>query len=139
MDRRPPEPAALVDFDAINPGDVLPTVQFEIGAAETRAYLLATRSAAAAADAHIAPPLALVALALAAMTERMPLPPSAQHVGQEVTFEAPVRIGATVRARFVLEARRATGRQALSVFTFELYDRDCRCAYGRLTLRHLAA
>lgn len=138
MDGRPPEPAALVDFHAIAPGALLPTVEFAIGAAETRAYLLATGSAADV-DARIAPPLALVALALAAMTERMPLPPSAQHVGQEVTFEAPVRVGATVCARFTLEARRATGRQALSVFTFELYERDCRCAHGRLTLRHLAA
>lgn len=138
MDRRTDTPGELVDFDTLRPGEELPPVEFEMSAAAARAYLLATGSATSAGP-EIAPPLALVALALAAMTDRMPLPPSTQHVGQEVWFAAAVPIGATVRARFTLEARRVAGRLTVSVFRFELDEERSLCARGTIMLRHVAA
>ena len=123
-----------MDFEALQPPVRLPPVEFRVTGDVARAYLQAT--GAALLPEAPAPPLALVALALAAMTERMPLPPSTLHVGQEVSFFAPVPLDATVRATFRLDARRGTGTHLLSSFHFELYVGERSHAAGRIQLRH---
>src|SRR5258708_35900838 len=99
MPGRPPTPslAATVDYHALVAGEVLPEVSFAAGLSEVDEYQHATGDES---PRRLVPPLALVALALAAMTERMPLPPSTVHAGQSVTFHCPVPMGSIIAVRF---------------------------------------
>lgn len=128
---------AVIDFGAVRAGDSLPTVAFCVDAQSAGQYALAT--ADTSAPCQQAPPLALVALALAAMTEIMPLPPSTIHVGQDVEFVAAVPIGSVVTADFRLDSRRCVRAQAVSSFSFALRADGRCCATGRVILRTSAS
>ncbi|MGE0227454.1 MAG: hypothetical protein AB7U23_02955 [Dehalococcoidia bacterium] len=128
---------AMIDFGSVRVGDWLPSVEFRVDAAAATRYAAATANGTDSPP--IAPPLALVALALAAMTELMPLPPSTIHVGQDVDFSAGVAIGSVVRAGFRLDWRRCARDQVVSSFSFELAVGRERCAHGRVLLRTGAA
>ncbi len=138
MNRQHAAPAiAGVDFGRVRIGESLPVVEFCVDERTVDHYALATTGACGpSADA---PPLALVALALAAMTEVMPLPPSTIHVGQDVDFLAPVAVGSVVTARFQLDRRRGAGNQVFSSFSFDLAAGRQLCARGRLVLRTSAS
>lgn len=125
--------ATAIDFGAVGAGESLPTVEFRVDEYSAGQYALAT--ADTSAPCQQAPPLALVALALAAMTEIMPLPPTTIHVGQDVEFVAAVPIGSVVTADFRLDSRRCVRDQAVSSFSFVLEAGGRRCARGRVILR----
>ncbi|MEZ4554526.1 MAG: hypothetical protein AB7L91_01220 [Dehalococcoidia bacterium] len=127
----------MIDFGAVRVGDSLPSVEFCVDQEAATRYASATANGAH--SPRLTPPLALVALALAAMTEVMPLPPSTIHVGQDVDFTAGVAIGSVVRAGFRLDWRRCTRDQVVSSFSFELAVDRKRCAHGRVLLRTGAA
>ncbi len=128
---------ATIDFGSIRAGEWLPTVDFCVDELAARRYAVATTTAAAATPQFI-PPLALVALALAAMTELMPLPPSTMHVGQDVEFTSAVRVGSVVEARFRLDWRRCSTDRVVSSFSFDLTADGEPCAHGRVLLRSSA-
>ncbi len=123
----------LVDFATVCVGESLPAVHFCVDAGSAAAYAQATSSGDEVC--RHAPPLALVAFALAAMTDTMPLPPSTIHVGQDAAFTSAVPIGATVTACFALQSRRRILEQFVSVFSFVLETEDRECGNGRVVLR----
>lgn len=125
--------ALAIDFGSVGAGESLPTVEFSVDERSAGQYALAT--ADASTRRQQAPPLALVALALAAMTEIMPLPPSTIHVGQDVEFIAAVPIGSVVTADFRLDSRRCVREQVVSSFSFVLEANGSKCATGRVILR----
>ena len=124
----------VVDFDALSPGTRLPAVSFETNERICGEYLLAT-GGSAHAHAGAVPPACLIALALASMTERMPLPESTLHTGQEMEFLRAVPTEATVIASFQLLARRLTGAHTTSVFGVTLSHNEQPVAVGRTLLR----
>lgn len=124
---------AVIEFGAVRAGESLPRVEFRVDERSAGQYALATTDASA--PCQQTPPLALVALALAAMTEVMPLPPSTIHVGQDVGFVAAVPIGSVVTADFRLDSRRCVRDQAVSSFSFVLEAGGRPCASGRVILR----
>ena len=134
------EPREVVDFDALAPGARLPAVSFETNEGICGEYLLATGDGAHAfALAGAVPPACLIALALASMTERMPLPGSTVHTGQEMEFLRAVPTEATVVASFQLLARRRSGAHTTSVFGVTLSHDEQPVAVGRTLLRSRAA
>ena len=128
---------ATIDFGSVRAGEWLPTVDFCIDEQAARRYAVATTSESSP-HPQFSPPLALVALALAAMTELMPLPPSTMHVGQDVEFTAAVRVGSVVQARFRLDWRRCSVDRVVSSFSFDLAADGEPCAQGRVLLRSSA-
>jgi hypothetical protein len=134
----PDDPAAApprIDFDSVAVGERLPPVSFVLDPAVCAAYQRATGPYPAAPPRLTAPPLLLVALALAAMTERMPLPPSALHVGQELTFLRAAASDCSVDAQFWLDARRRAGASTVTAFGVELSVAGEPVVVGRVLLR----
>src|SRR5712692_6633962 len=106
-----------VDYHAVVEGEVLPEVSFATGASEVSEYQRATGDLS---SGLVVPPLALVALALAAMTERMPLPPSTVHAGQSVTFYCAVPIGSEIAVQFRVRSRREQQQKIVTTFDMRL-------------------
>ena len=77
----------------------------------------------------------MLALTLAAITDRMPLPPTCVHVGQELTWSRTVEAEAEILVRFGLVSRRSAGGSTLSAFSLHLEDRDGEIAQGRILLQ----
>lgn len=70
----------------------------------------------------LAPPLALSAYALAALLEKLNLPPGTIHSTQEMDVAAPVAIGQEISGRAVLERPRRRGGLQFITVTYTLHD-----------------
>ncbi|MEI6136129.1 MAG: hypothetical protein WCQ48_01765, partial [Chloroflexota bacterium] len=76
-------------YDEVAVGQVLPTVSFVVTKADVEDYRNAVGSPVGRptiATLHV------LALTLAAITDRMPLPPTCVHVGQELTWSRTVEV-----------------------------------------------
>ena len=123
---------APVDYDAVRPGDELPAISFFVTAEDVEHYRdsvgTPTRRPAVAI-------MHLLALTLAAITDRMPLPPTCVHVGQELAWHRPVAPGSRIDIRFALLSRRTAGGSTLSAFSLHLSTDGLEVADGRILLQ----
>ena len=111
--------AEPVDFFALARGDTLPAIAVAIDSADVRAYLEATGEPLGPWT-EAAPPLAVGALALAALTELMPLPEGTVHVGQEFEFLRAVAPGETLEAELRIAQRSERGGAVVLAIDLEL-------------------
>lgn len=108
-----------LDFHRLARGDELPAFALSVSAEEARAYLEATGEPAEHWPDAV-PPLAPGAFALAALMERLPLPPGALHTGQEFEFLRAVRPSEPLEAQIrVAQASERRGNRIVA-FEFEL-------------------
>ena len=122
-----------LDFFALKRGDELPSMRFEVSAEAARAYLDATGEPAEHWDGRV-PPLALGALCLGELMERLPLPAGAVHTGQEFEFCGVVAAGSPVEAS-VRVAQRSELRGAVIVaLDLELRRESETVLRGRATV-----
>ncbi len=97
------EPVHLED---LVPGYAFPPAKISIDAARATAYLKATGGEGEPSGASgTVPPMAVAAVAMAAMGEAMDLPAGTVHVSQEVTFHRPARIGEVLISRAMVTRR----------------------------------
>ena len=97
---------APINLDDLVPGYAFPLVRLSIDAERAAAYLRATEGDGAPFEtSNSVPPMALAALAMAAMGEAMALPAGTVHVSQEVTFHRPARIGEVLISRAMVTRR----------------------------------
>lgn len=113
-------------------GEVPPPVSFVVTKADVEDYRNAVGSPVGRPTIAT---LHLLALTLAAITDRMPLPPTCVHVGQELTWSRTVEAEAEILVRFGLVSRRSAGGSTLSAFSLHLEDRDGEIAQGRILLQ----
>ena len=112
-----------LDFYALERGFELPPFHFTIGRAEVVAYLEAT--GAPTDDWYdTVPPLALGALTLAGIMERLPLPPGAVHAGQEFEFRRGVTPGTPLEARVALVQSQERRGSLISILEMTLTEAD---------------
>ena len=118
-----------VDFFAIARGYSLPAIAVVLDDADMRAYLAATGEP----PEHwteAAPPLAVGALVLAALTEHMPLPEGTVHIGQEFEFLRAVAPGEPLQAQLRVAQRSERGGAVVLALDIELH-----AAAGETVLR----
>ena len=101
----------LIDFAALQRGDTLPPFEITLGADEVAAYLDATGEDPAR-WVETVPPLALGALTLAGLMERVIIPDGMVHTGQEFSFDGVVAYGQTLEASLSI-ARRSERKGAV--------------------------
>lgn len=121
-----------IDYDGVRAGEALPPVSFAVSSADVEGYRDAvgtTQRRPAIAAMH------LLALTLAAITERMPLPPACVHVGQEFEWQRAVEPDAEITVRFGLVSRRSAGGSTLSAFSLHLVAGGQDVARGRILLQ----
>lgn len=127
-----PEPTAHIDYDALPVGLPLPPIPLVVWAADVEDY----REAVGTAEAHdTISSTQLLALMMAAITERMPLPPTCVHVGQELEWSRAVAPGTPLTIHFGLVSRRTAGGSTLSAFFLRLSAPDGEVARGRILLQ----
>ena len=123
--------APLVDYDAVSVGESLPPVSFVVTAADVEDYrgsVGTPEPRSSIATMH------LLAITLAAITERMPLPATCVHVGQELEWTRAVEAPVEILVRFALASRRTAGGATLSAFSLHLATIDGEIATGRILL-----
>jgi acyl dehydratase len=80
-------------------GHQLPAFPFELSPEWVREYVASVEDAAIGQiDDDFVPPMAVAALALRALLEGARLPEGAIHLGQELDFQRPVRVGEKLHA-----------------------------------------
>lgn len=121
------------DFFLVRTGDVLPVVTLNVTREDALRYLAATGED----DAHwpgIVPPLALGALALAALTDEMPLPKGVFHSSQEFDFLEAVPFDATLDLSIAVERRAERGGTVYTTVGLDLRHEDRTVCTGHATV-----
>ena len=125
----------LVDYNAVQVGEQLPHVGFLVTPADVEEY----RDAVGAPKRRpTIAPMHLLALTLAAITARMPLPATCVHVGQEIEWRhaiEPSAPGTAITVRFALLSRRSAGDGTLAAFSLHLAADGLGVARGRILLQ----
>lgn len=128
-------PESLLDrvvYDDVRVGETLPSISFVVTRADVEDY----RASVGGPDrGHTIATMHLLALTLAAITERMPLPARCVHVGQELAWSSAVQADARIDVRFELMSRRTAGGATLSAFSLHLDSAGGEVARGRILLQ----
>lgn len=86
-------------LDALPKGYQMPPSVFELSEEWVGEYVAAVEDEAIGAlDGALVPPMAVAALAVRSLLEGAELPPGAIHLGQEMAFLRPVRLGERLSA-----------------------------------------
>ena len=96
-------------LDTLAKGHELPPFAFELSPEWVREYVVAVEDEAISAlDEGLVPPMAVAALGVRALLDGARLPPGAIHLGQEMSFLRPVRVGErlSISARVVSRGER---------------------------------
>lgn len=105
---------------------------FVVTPADVAAYLAAIGDAGDYGDA--VPPLAAVALGLAALQEQIALPDGSLHTGQEVDHEATVHVGETLTLRGRIAQRSERQGYVITVLAFDIGASDITAIQARTTI-----
>src|SRR5690606_20784224 len=100
-------------------GERIPPFDLRIDGDAVRAYLDATGEAAEGLWEQYVPPLALGALALGGLMDRVQVPGGLVHTGQEYEFRGLVPVGATVEVQIAVAARSERRGAVITVFETE--------------------
>src|SRR5574338_1287279 len=103
-------------------GHAFAAATFVLDAQRVGAYLAATGDGGAYGAS--VPPLAAVALGLAALQEQLSLPDGALHTGQEVEHLSELRAGSELTLRGRVAQRSERQGFVISVIEFEIGERD---------------
>ncbi len=100
-----------IDIREVAAGYEFPPVSYQIDSAGVADYLGAVdEDDARYRDTGLVPPMAVAALALAALSEGMTMPPGAIHVSQEVEFLDTVSTADTVTSRATVARSQNRGK-----------------------------
>jgi hypothetical protein len=124
--------AARTSISALPRGHEFARARVELRAERVRAYLAAVGDDSPYGNA--VPPLAAVALGLAALQEQLSLPDGALHTGQEVEHLAPVRAGESLILTGRVAQRSERQGMVISVIEFELAADDTPAVRARTTI-----
>lgn len=113
-------------------GHEFPSATFTLTPERVAAYLAAVGDNGAYGDA--VPPLAAVALGLAALQEHVSLPGGSLHTGQEVEQEAPALVGAELRLHARIAQRSERQGMVISVIELDITSGGATCMRARSTI-----
>jgi hypothetical protein len=114
-------------------GDQLNVFEVCLTTADVVAYLAATGEQNAAWDVST-PPLAIGALALGGLMERVGIPEGLLHTGQEFDFLRPVPHGEPVEVRITVSAASVRRGALMIVFELELHSTGELVGTGRTNI-----
>lgn len=110
-------------LDTLPKGHQMPPSTFELSPQWVRDYVAAVEDEAIGSlDGSPVPPMAVAALAVLSLLESAELPPGAIHLGQEMSFLRPLRVG----ERLAVQARVASRgeRQGWALMGIDLTVED---------------
>ena len=124
--------APCIDYDAVLLGVEQAPIPFVVTAAEVEAYRDAVGSEGACGTV---PAMHVLAVMMAVITERMPLPATCVHVGQELEWHGAIAPDVPLEVTFGLLTRRRTPAGTLSAFSLALRAEGRDVVSGRILLQ----
>ncbi len=125
-------PVLLTDLSA---GQTFDTITFQVTADQVRAYRNAVGDTLSLYDDDgVLPPLAVAALALGALLERVKLPDGSLHASESLETRAAVRPDSTVECRARLAQRSQRAGWVVSVLETELRSEGRTAIIARATV-----
>ncbi len=94
-----PSAESPIDYAALRAGDVVSDTSCSLGADLVRRYAEAVGDRSPLAGSGIVPPMALAALSVRGVVRDLRIPGGTLHLGQEVEFSSPVRVGEEITCR----------------------------------------
>ena len=130
----------MTTLAALEKGHEFPPASFDLSEEWVDAYVASVGDEAIGAlDGGFVPPMAVAALAIRALLEQASLPPGTLHVGQELAFTAPVRLGETLTVAARIASRGKRAGWALIAVELRVAGDDRAVMTGRATLSFPAA
>ncbi len=130
----------MTTLAALEKGHEFPPASFDLSEEWVEAYVASVGDEAIGAlDGGFVPPMAVAALAIRALLEQASLPPGTLHVGQELAFTAPVRLGETLTVAARIASRGKRAGWALIAVELRVAGDDGTVMTGRATLSFPAA
>jgi len=122
---------AYITYGELVPGYEFPPASYELNTALIAKYVKAVDSSAE----KIAPPLAIAACAMAAMSGALSLPPGVIHASQEFEFFKLVPIGATVSCQARVAQKITRTKMRMLVLELSVFNEDReRVQSGKATI-----
>lgn len=128
---------ARTSISAFPRGHEFPEASFSVSAERARAYLRSTGDGCAYCE--FVPPLAAVALGLAALQEQIALPEGSLHTGQEVDHLGAIRAGEDLVMKARIAQRSERQGFVISVIEFEVAGASGAALRARTTIMAPAA
>lgn len=123
---------SLTDLPA---GHVFEPIVLRLSPGKSRAYRDAVGDALNHYDqSGVVPPLAVAALALGALLEKVSLPPGTLHASESLRFRAMVPVGASVACRATLAQRSVRAGWIVSVLDSEITCEGRAAVFARATV-----
>lgn len=114
-----------VEYSQLEPGHEFPPASAALDGATVSAYLKAVgETSPLYQGSDLVPPTAVAALAMAALSEQMTLPPGTIHVSQELEFKAAVSVNDTITTRARVSGKRVRGKLALMTIDLEVSNQS---------------
>ena len=130
----------MTTLAALEKGHEFPPSSFDLSEEWVDAYVASVEDEAIGAlDGGFVSPMAVAALAIRALLEQASLPPGTLHVGQELAFTAPVRLGETLTVAARIASRGKRAGWALIAVELRVAGDDGTVMTGRATLSFPAA
>ena len=110
-------------LETLPKGHQFPPAEFDLSPEWVREYVAAVEDRAIARlGEDLVPPMAVAALAIRALLDAAALPPGAIHLGQELSFLRPLRVGEGLMARARVASRGE--RQGWALMGIEMNVQD---------------
>ena len=94
-----PSADSAIDYAALRAGDIVSDRSCRLDAGLVGRYTDAVGDRSPLAGSEIVPPMALAALSVRGVVQDLRIPGGTVHLGQEVEFASPVRVGEEVSCR----------------------------------------
>ncbi len=111
-----------IDYYQLTEGYQFPEVGYRLAPELVAAYLGAVEDAVNYVDGERVPPLAVAALAMASLSKSVTMPDGSIHTQQEVSFQAPVRVGDEITCRSWVSRKRERSRFNLMTVDLSVVD-----------------
>ena len=123
-------------LDTLPKGHELPPLAFELSSEWVREYVAAVEDEAIGGlDEGLVPPMAVAALAVRSLLDGAKLPPGAIHLGQEIAFLRPLRVGERLSASGRIVSRGERQGWILMGISLSVEDEDHHAVMeGRATI-----
>ena len=115
-----------LDYSALRPGDVVSSQECLLDPGTVSAYIEAVADGSPLAASGFVPPMALAALSVRGVVNDLEIPGGTLHLGQEVEFADPVRIGETIACSAELAQNSLRGGSRILVVRLSVAARDGR-------------
>ena len=114
-----------IEYHQLEAGYEFPPTSYKLDSAMVATYLKATEETSRLyQDTGLIPPMAIAAYAMAALSERISIPPGTIHVSQEIEFIDTVSVGDTIICHAKVSRKQDRGKLHLLAVDLNVFNQN---------------